>query len=153
MPAERRRQAAEAFWRDETGKEEQAQAIGAIAQRLKFRVKSAAVLPTPRKIQYLLDLIVVPEPVAARLLTSYHVEHQRPMMAAFLNALEVKHDNGMMDEETVIPADPDKIRAAVKTIAASFPPDDVALYLSTLSWQDPATWSALPELPETRPAG
>ena len=149
MRAEGRRQAAEAFWRDETGKEEQMQAIGVIAQRLKFRPKSAAVLPVARKIQYLLDLPVVPEAVAARLLTSYHVEHQRPMMTAFLDALEVKHDDGMMDEETVIPKDPDKIRAAVQTIAGSFPPAEVALYLSTLSWQDPETWAVLPELPET----
>ncbi len=153
MPTERRRQAAEAFWRDETGKEEQAQAIGAIAQRLKFRPKSAAVLPVTRKTQYLMDLPVVPESVAARLLTSYHVEHQRPMMTAFLDALGVKHDNGMMDEETVIPKDPDKIRTAVQAIAASFPAEDVALYLSTLSWQDPETWTILPQLPETRSAG
>jgi hypothetical protein len=153
MPSERRRQAAEAFWRDETAKEEQVQAIGAIAQRLKFRPKSAAVLPVMRKTQYLLDLPVVGESVAARLLTSYHVEHQRPMMAAFLDALSVKHDNGMMDEETVVPKDQDKIRAAVQAIAASYPAADVALYLSTLSWQDPETWAVLPQLPETLTTG
>ncbi len=150
MSADQRRLAVEAFWRDGGGPEEKAQAIAAIAQRLKFRTKSAAVLPIARKMQYLLDLPTVPEPVAAKLLVSYHVEHQCAMMAAFLDALCVKHVNGIVDDETVIPRDPDKIRAAVKVIAATFPAEDVALYLSTLSWQDHETWALLPELAETR---
>ena len=45
MSADQRRQAAEAFWRDEDGASERAEAIAAIAQRLKFRAKSVVVLP------------------------------------------------------------------------------------------------------------
>ena len=149
MSADRRRQAAQAFWRDESGANEQAEAIAAIAQRLKFRAKSAIVLPEARKIQYLLDLPVIPEAVAARLLISHHIAHKRVMMAAFLDALGVAHDNGMIAEDAVIPQESDKIHAAVKVIAASFPGEDVALYLSTLSWQDPQTWAVLAEFPET----
>ena len=72
------------------------------------------------------------------------------MMAAFLDALGVAHDNGMIAEDAVIPQESDKIHAAVRAIAESFPAEDVALYLSTLSWQDPQTWSVLAKLPETR---
>ena len=150
MSADRRRQAAEAFWRDENGATEQAEATTAIAQRLKFRTKSVVVLPAVRKIQYLLNLPVVPESVAARLLVSYHMAHKRTMMAAFLDALGVAHRNGMIAEEAVVPHEADKIRAAVKAIASSFPAEDVALYLSTLSWQDPQTWVVLPQFPESR---
>ena len=150
MSDDRRRQAAGAFWRDEDGASERAEAIAAIAQRLKFRAKSVVVLPAARKIQYLLDLPVVPEAVAARLLVSHHMAHQRAMMAAFLDALGVAHDNGMIAEEAVVPQESDKIHAAVKAIAVSFPAEDVALYLSTLSWQDPQTWAVLAEFPETR---
>ena len=153
MSADRRRQAAEAFWRDESGANEQAEASAAIAQRLKFRTKSVVVLPPARKIQYLLALPVVPESVAARILVSHHIAHKRPMMAAFLDSLGVAHDNGMIAEEAVVPQQPDKIRAAVKAIASSFPAEDVALYLSTLSWQDPQTWSVLVKPPETRIPG
>lgn len=149
MSADGRRQAAQAFWRDDSGANEQAEAVAAIAQRLKFRAKSVAVLPEARKIQYLLDLPVMPEAVAARLLISHHIAHKRVMMAAFLDALGVVHDNGMIAEDVVIPQEPDKIRAAVRAIAESFPAEDVALYLSTLSWQDPQTWALLAELPET----
>ena len=73
MSDDRRRQAAEAFWQDENGANEQAEATTAIAQRLKFRTKSVVVLPAARKIQYLLDLPVVPESVAARILVSHHI--------------------------------------------------------------------------------
>src|SRR5882672_11105186 len=151
MSADRRRQAAQAFWRDESGANEQAEAIAAIAQRLKFRAKSVVVLPEARK--YLLDLPVIPEAVAARLLISHHIAHKRVMMAAFLDALGVAHDNGMIAEDAVIPQESDKIHAAVRAIAESFPAEDVALYLSTLSWQDPQTWAVLAKLPETRIPG
>jgi hypothetical protein len=153
MSADLRRQAAEAFWHDENGAKERAEAIAAIAQRLKFRTKSVVVLPAARKIQYLLDLPVVPEGVAARLLVSHHMAHKRAMMAAFLDALGVAHDDGMIAEDAVVSQEADKVHAAVKAIAASFPAEDVALYLSTLSWQDPQTWAALAEFPETHLPG
>ena len=153
MSADRRKQAAEAFWRDENGASEQAEAIAAIALRLKFRMKSVVVLPAARKIQYLVDLPVVPEVVAARLLVSHHLENKREMMAVFLDALGVAHENGMIAEGTDVPKEPDKIHTAVKTIAASFPTEDVALYLATLSWQDSETWSMLAQFPETHLPG
>jgi hypothetical protein len=150
MSADARRQAAEAFWHDESGAKEQAEAVATIAQRLKFRTKSVVVLPKPRKIQYLLDIPVLPEAIAARILVSHHVENRRPLMVAFLDALGVTHDNGMMAEETVVPQEAEKLRAGVSTIAASFPAEDIALYLSTLCWQDPETWGVLAGFPETK---
>ena len=144
-----RRKAAEAFWQDESGKNEQTEAIAAISQRFKIRTKSVVVMPVAKKVKYLLELFGIPEAVAARLLMSHHIEFRRPMMAAFLNALGVSHDNGMIPEDTVIPKEPEKLKAAVQAIATSFPPEEVALYLSTLTWQDPETWSTLAEFPET----
>jgi hypothetical protein len=35
-------------------------------------------------------------------------------------------------------------------LASSYPADDVALYLSTLMWQDPETWGGLEKVPESR---
>jgi hypothetical protein len=81
----------------------------------------------------------------------YHLLQQRPMMAAFLDALGVKHEDGLIaDEEMTAPA-PEKLQAAVKAVASAFPAEDVSAYLSTLFWQDPDTWGALAEMPETRP--
>jgi hypothetical protein len=153
MSTDQRRQAAEAFWQDENGKNEQGEAIAAISQRFKIRTKSVVVFPVAKKAKYLLELPVLPEAVAARLLMSHHMEYRRQLMAGFLDALGVTHDNGLIPDETDIPKEPDKLRAAVRAIAASFPAEDVALYLATLTWQDPETWSVLAEFPEAHIPG
>src|SRR6187551_1476766 len=84
LSPERKAQAADAFWRDENGAVEQAEAIAAIAQRLKFRPKSVVALPIEKKARYLTSMPVISELLAARMLVAYHLQHQRPMMAAFL---------------------------------------------------------------------
>jgi hypothetical protein len=149
MSTERRREAADAFWRSKQDPQEQAEVVALIAQRLKFRTKSVVVLPVEKKTQYLLGLLSLPEMVAARLLVAYHIAHQRPLMAAFLDALGVKHDNGMIADDTDVTPTPEQLRTAVGTIAPSFPKEDVAVYLSTLYWQNTDTWGPLAEMPET----
>ncbi|MEQ1896820.1 MAG: hypothetical protein ABL971_05455 [Vicinamibacterales bacterium] len=150
MSAERRMQAAEAFWRDPNGGNEQAEAIATIAMRLKFRPRSVLTLSVERKSRYLVGLPAVSELVAARLLVAYHIQRQRPMMAAFLDALGIKHDDGLIDDEQVQSPGEEKLRAAAARLAASFPAEDVALYLSTLTWQDPEAWGSLSDVPESR---
>ena len=145
-----KRQAAEAFWRDEHAGSEQAEAIGLIAQRIKFRLKSVIALPIEKKTQYILSMPVVPEVLAARMLVAYHLAHQRPMMGAFLDALGIGHEEGIIAEEEMKPPSPEALTKAAKTLAASYPPADVSLYLSTLVWQDPDTWGVLADLPETK---
>lgn len=141
-------QAAEAFWRDENAAAEQAEAIASIAQRLKFRLKSAAALPDEKKVRYMVASPAISELVAARLLVVYHLEHQRGMMAAFLDALGIAHEDGLIEDEKLEPPDAERLKAAAATLAASYPPEDVALYLSTLLWQDPDTWGGLFKAPE-----
>jgi hypothetical protein len=72
-------------------------------------------------------------------------------MAAFLDALGVAHENGLIGDQAVIPQEPEKLQAAVKATAAAFPAEDLALYLSTLAFQDPETWGRLADLPEAHP--
>jgi hypothetical protein len=151
LSPDRKQAAAEAFWKDDAAAPEQTEAVLAIAHRIKFRVPSVLKMPREKKARQLLNLPAPSEVVAARLLVEYHLLQQRPMMAAFLDALGIKHEDGLIaDEELAAPA-PEKLQAAVSTIAAAFPPDDVALYLSTLFWQDPDTWGPLAQAPEARP--
>ena len=146
--AERKQQAAEAFWRDRHAGAEQAEVVAFIAQRIKFRPKSVLALPLEKKARYLTTLPGISELVAARLLVAYHLEHQRPMMGSFLDALGIAHESGVIaEEETPKPA-ADAVLKAAETIAATYPADDVALYLSTLLWQDPETWGALADAPQ-----
>jgi hypothetical protein len=150
LSAERRLAAAEAFWHDENGGAEQAEAITIIAQRIKFRTKSVIAMPVEKKARHLVALPAVSESVAARLIVAYHLAHQRPMMGRFLDALGIAHENGLIADEKVEPVAKERLAAAVKTLAELSPPEDVSLYLSTLLWQDPDTWGALSELPEGR---
>jgi hypothetical protein len=143
-------QAAEAFWSDGNASVEHAEAIVAIAQRIKFRPKSVVALPVDKKARHLVAMGAVSELVAARLLVAYHLAHQRAMMAAFLDALGIAHEDGLINEEEMQAPPPERLEQAAKVLAASFPAEDVALYLSTLMWQDPETWGALDKVPESR---
>jgi len=150
LSAERRLLAAAAFWKDDSASMEQTEAVLAIANRIKFRVTSVLKMPREKKARQLVALPAVSEIVAARLLVTYHLDQQRPMMAAFLDALGVQHDNGLIADEALAAPTAETLQAAARAIAASHPADDVALYLATLIWQDPETWGGLTELPETR---
>jgi hypothetical protein len=70
------------------------------------------------------------------------------MMAAFLDALGITHEDGLIADEELQPPSAEKLQEAAKTIGGSYPAEDVSLYLSTLMWQDPETWAGLTELPE-----
>ena len=149
MSADRRAAAAELFWGDEQSAEQQAEAVSAIAAHMKFRTKSVLSLPMEKKARYLATLPNVSDSIAARALVNFHLERQRPMMGAFLDALGIAHENGLITEENVAAPDADKLRTAAADLASKYPADDVALYFSTLVSQDPDTWGALAELEQT----
>lgn len=148
LPSQRKLQAAEAFWTDQEANLEQAEAIGLIAQKIKFRAKSVITMPAEKKARHLASFPAVSELVAARLLVAYHLAHQRPMMGAFLDAVGIAHEHGMIADEEVKAPSPEALLKGAAAIAGQFPKDDVALYLNTLLWQDPETWGALTEAPE-----
>jgi len=150
LSPEQKLQAADAFWKDGNAGVEQAEMIATIAQRIKFRPKSVVALPREKKSRHLLNLGTVSEMVAARLLVAYHLDHRRPMMATFLDALGIKHEDGLISEENVETPSAERLREGVDALIKAYSREDVALYLSTLVWQDPDTWGELAEMPEAR---
>jgi hypothetical protein len=149
LNADQRLSAARAFWTDEQATQEQIQAVMLIAQQKKFRPKSVISLDTDRKSRHLASLATLPDLVAARVLVVYHLAEQRPMMGAFLDALGITHENGLIENDEVKP-DPEKLAGAVGAIASQFPRESVTLYLQTLVCQDPETWGGLEALPEAQ---
>src|SRR4030088_823511 len=95
MSADRRIAAAELFWSDEQSTEQQLEAVAALAAHMKFRAKSVIALPVEKKAKILATLPAISDTVAARALVSYHLDRQRPMMAAFLDGLEIAHEDGL----------------------------------------------------------
>jgi hypothetical protein len=143
MPLERRIDAADLFWNDEHSADQQMEAVASIATHMKFRPRSVLALAPEKRAKYLAQLPTVTDAIAARALVNYHLERQRPMMAAFLDALGIAHENGLITEENIAKPDAGKVKAAAKQLSEQYPQEDVSLYLSTLVSQDPDTWDAL----------
>src|SRR5262245_40160800 len=99
MTADQRRRASLVFWRDEDATSDQLQAVMLIAQQKKFRPKFVLGLDDDRKARHLAGLSTLPEAIAARVLVVYHLAEQREMMAAFLDALGIAHENGLIKDE------------------------------------------------------
>lgn len=145
IAAEQRLKVARAFWLDEEATDDQIQAVLVIAQQKKFRPKFILSLDEDRKARYLSGVLALPEALAARALIIYHLAEQREMMGAFLDALGIAHEDGLIKDDGVKP-DADKIAPAVTVLKEKFPADDVSLYLQTLLCQDPEAWGALKDL-------
>ena len=128
------------------------QAALLIAQQKKFRPKTVVGLDIDRKARHLATLGTVPDQIAARTLVVYHLAEQRPMMAAFLDALGITHEEGLIQEDSVKP-DAAKVAPAAEQLTKEFPAEDVRLYLTTLLCQDPETWGALDETVKGLEAG
>src|SRR6185295_14435582 len=103
MTPDQRLAAARALWADDEAQEDQVQAALLIAERKKFRTKTVVGLDDERKARHLASLTVLSDPMAGRLLIMYHLSLQRPMMGAFLDALGIAHENGLIKEDDVKP--------------------------------------------------
>jgi len=146
MSPEQRKRAAEAFWRDSESPDiqvQQMEVVGTLARRLNFRTKSIQSLPIERKARHLAQLNDVSDAVAMRALVAYHFADQRPLMSAFLDALGLAHENGLITAEEVPPPTLAQIQSALDAVrgTGSFPSEDVAFYLRTLASLDSETWA------------
>jgi hypothetical protein len=144
MTPDQRLRAARAFWSDEESTDDQLQAALLIAQQKKFRPKTVVGLDIERKARHLASLLSLPDQLAARALILYHLAEQRPMMGVFLDALGIKHSNGLIEDEAVKP-DASQLGSATARLSREFPEPDVRLYLNTLLCQDSETWGGLAE--------
>ena len=145
MSSTQRLAAVHAFWREEQATDEQLQAVMLIAQQKKFRTKSVLALDLERRARHLASIVNLPDSLAARALIAYHLAEQRPMMGAFLDALGIAHEDGLIKEDNVAP-DASRLAPAAAQVAQQFPAADVALYLSTLLCKDPETWRGLADI-------
>jgi len=145
MSPEKRLAAANAFWTDEHGHEQQVEVIVTLARKMNFRPKSVPALPLERRAKLLAGMDVS-DTVASRALIAFHLAAERPMMGAFLDALGIEHDNGLITAEEVPAPDKAKLAQGVQTLRSSFPEDAVRLYLHTLLLLDGDTWADLAEL-------
>jgi hypothetical protein len=150
LPLDRRIEAARAFWQtdDEASQNEQIEAVIALSRHMKFRPQSMQAMPLDKRAKYLAQLPAMTDSIAARALVSYHLAHQRPMMGAFLDALGISHEDGLITAEDLAPPAKPALAKAAAELTKTHPHQDVALYLNTLLAQDPQTWEGLRGLPQ-----
>jgi hypothetical protein len=135
--------AATRFW-EEPPQELLGTALAAIVKARGLRPQVARSLPADARARALAGVLDPGEPLAGSLLVALHLADRRPILAAFLDALGLPHEDGILTEEADgrPPASPEDARRAVAALLKTFPAANVGLYLNTLWLQDPERWSA-----------
>jgi len=143
LSAEERLAAATAFFA-EPSPEVAGLALGAIVGARHMRPQAARRLAPDAQARILATVLEPGESLAAALLVALHLAQRRPLLAAFLDALGLPHENGILKEEgTPEKVDEAAVRKALDALG-SFPRPEVEVYLNTLWLQDPERWEALP---------
>jgi hypothetical protein len=137
----------------EPARELAAAALGVLANARNMRPQAARSLAPEAQARILASVLEPGEPLAQGLLVSLHLADRRALLAAFLDALAIPHDNGVLTEEegqAAPPLAPDKARQAIEALA-SFPRAQVLTYVNTLLLQDAERWAALEHAEEWIP--
>ena len=96
---------------------------GAIAGALKFRPQTVATWPRQKLISEAARLPLDDAQLLSAYLVDLHLGTRRPMMAAFLDAVGVKHEDGRIDTEATGPIEvpPEKLHAAADDARRAVP--------------------------------
>jgi hypothetical protein len=122
-------------------------AMQAAATRRKLRPVFLERKPRVERHQWIQGVLALPstEDLGLEILQNWLLGLHRAMLGDFLDALDIKHEEGLIDD---IPAQPDraKLDAAVDAIAAKHPPLAVKIYLNLFQPLDAGAWPDLDAL-------
>jgi len=125
----------------------------AIARALRFRDDAVRRLSLDKRAAYLAKAVQPQDSLAGSMLLALHLEERREMLAAFLDALGIPHERGMIAEDYDLkPHGVDALRRATEALDARFPGRDVDVYLAALLALDAHTWEGLADVLESRRA-
>ena len=85
---------------------------------------------------------------AGGLIRAWLLKKQKAMLVDFLDALGIKHEDGVVEN---LPAEMDdaKLKSAVATLLAKYPPEAVAVYLNAFNEMNEANWANLKTMLES----
>lgn len=88
------------------------------------------------------------EAAAGNLIRTWLIKKHKSMLVDFLNALEIKNEEGVVDD---LPKsmDDSKLKTAVDGLLNKYPPEAVAVYLNAFNDMNEANWPNLKSLLET----
>jgi hypothetical protein len=90
------------------------------------------------------------ELLASSLLRQWLLKKYNAMLVDFLTALDIAHKEGVVEE---LPATVDdaKLKSAVDTLVAKYPPEVVAVYLNAFNDMNEANWANLKTILQSDP--
>jgi len=126
----------------------------AVAVAIRFRPQTVATWPRQKLVAEAARAPLEDASLLSAYLVDLHLGTRRPMMAAFLDRVGVKHEDGRIDSEATGPiqVEADVLRTAADDLAGRFPLDEVVTYFLTLLLQDFETWKDVVEWLEGRAA-
>ena len=118
--------------------------LNAVAQARHVRPVFLEREPRAQRHALMVSVLAKPvlEPAAGGLIRVWLVKSQRAMLVDFLNALDIPNNEGVVDD---LPKEMDdaKLKSAVDTLLAKYPPEAVAVYLNAFNDMNEASWANL----------
>jgi len=152
--ADRRRRIGAAFWKHADA-QSRAIATAQLAKAVHFREESLRKLSADKRGEMLANRAGAHEfeEALAAALMHYHTHEQREMLAAFLDAWKIPHENGSIETDEYKAPTTDEVRDAV-TALSQFDRRDVAIYLATAGLLMGEEWekATTPVVEEIAPA-
>jgi hypothetical protein len=148
MGRESRLEAASSFFR-EPSQETVGLALQALVKARHMRPQAARALPPDEQARALAGVLDPGEPLASSMLVSLHLGTRRPMLATFLDACGLPHEDGLLKEEADgVALTEESVKAGLAALSAKHGPAEIRTYLNTLWLQDPDRWAVLQALPD-----
>ena len=118
--------------------------LGAVAQARHLRPVFLERQPRPQRHATMISTLSRPglDAVAGGLIRAWLLKKHQAMLVDFLNALEIKNEEGVVDN---LPESMDdaKLKSAIDALVAKYPPEVVAVYLNAFNDMNQANWANL----------
>jgi hypothetical protein len=118
--------------------------LNGVAQALHVRPLYLERQPRPQRHASIAQILSRPgmDAVAAGLLRAWLLKQHKAMLMDFLNSLEIKNEEGVL-EDLPPSVDDTKLKAAVETLLTKHPHEAVAVYLNVFNDMNEANWANL----------
>ena len=124
--------------------------LNAVAQARHLRPVFLERQPWPQRHATMVSVLSRPslETVAGGLIRVWLLKKHKAMLVDFVNALGIKNEEGVVDD---LPESMDdaKLKSAIETLLAKYPPEAVAVYLNAFNDMNEANWANLKNLLES----
>lgn len=134
----------------ETDKRVYKASLNGVAQALRVRPVYLERQPRPQRHASMVQVLSKPglDVVSGGLLRAWLLQKHKQMLVDFLTALEIKNDNGVVDD---LPPSVDdaKLKAAIETLLSKHPHEAVAVYLNAFNEMNQANWANLKTILES----